>query len=66
MSWDSIAEKSRKLSCFEFAQFRMRLSGRAASDREHAFHAGIEQAFAQHALPDHSGGAEQDDFHVIP
>jgi hypothetical protein len=42
------------------------LSGRAASDREHAFHARVEQAFAQHALAYHSGGAEQDDFHVTP
>jgi len=47
----------------DFAQLGVQLSARAAPDREHAFHAGIAQAFAQAALPDHSGGAEQDDFH---
>ena len=63
-SWDSIAEKSRKLSCTISRSLAL-LPGRAAPDREHAFYAGIEQAFAQHALPDHAGGAEQDDFHPL-
>ena len=47
----------------DFAQLGILLAGRAAPDRKHALDAGIEQAFAQHALPDHSGCAEQDDFH---
>ena len=38
--------------------------GRAAPDREHALDAGIDKAFAQDALPDHAGGAEQDHLHV--
>ena len=54
-----------KLPCDDFAQLGVLLSGRAAPDREHALDAGIEQAFAQHALPDHAGGAEQDDFHDL-
>ncbi len=49
----------------DFAQFCILLSGRTAPDRQHALDAGIEQAFAQHTLPDHAGGAEQDDFHPI-
>jgi hypothetical protein len=43
----------------------MSLPSRAAPDRKHAFNLGVEQAFAQHTLPDHSGSAEQDDFHAI-
>ena len=50
----------------DFAQLRMPLPGRAAPDHEHAFDTGVEQALAQHALPDHARGAEQDDFHRRP
>ena len=49
----------------DFAQLGVSLAGWAAPDREHAFNTGIEQALAQHALPDHSGCAEQDDFHPL-
>ena len=38
--------------------------GRAAPDRQYFRDARIDEAFAQHALPDHAGGAEQNDFHV--
>ena len=38
--------------------------GRAAPDRQYLRDTGIDQAFAQDALPDHAGGAEQDGFHV--
>ena len=47
----------------QFAQLGVSLSGRAASDREHAFDISIEQAFAQYALPDHSGSAEKEYIH---
>src|SRR5580692_4552427 len=47
----------------DFAQLRLARAERAAPDREHGFDSGIEQAFAQHPLPDHSGSAEQDDLH---
>ncbi len=49
----------------DLAQLGILLAGRTASDRKHAVDSGIEQAFAQDALPDHSGGAEQDDFHAL-
>src|ERR1700743_3159819 len=49
----------------DFLQPGMSLSGRAAPDREHAFDAGIDQAFAQDALAYHSGGAEDDDLHDL-
>ena len=38
--------------------------GRAAPDRQYFRDTGIDQAFAQNALPDHAGSAEQDDLHV--
>jgi hypothetical protein len=49
----------------DFVQLGIALSRRAAPDREHSFDRGIEQAFTQDALPDHSGSAEQDDFHPL-
>ena len=48
----------------DFVQLDVSAPGRATPDRKHALNPGIEQAFAQYALPDHSGGAEQDDFHA--
>jgi hypothetical protein len=45
------------------AQLRVLLAGRSAPDREHALHMRIEQALAQHALPDHPGGSEEKYFH---
>ena len=39
--------------------------GRAAPDRQYFRDTGIDEAFAQDALPDHAGGAEQDDFHDL-
>ena len=47
----------------DLAKLGVALSGGAAPDCEHTIHARVEQAFAQHALPDHAGGAEQDDLH---
>ena len=38
-------------------------AGRAAADHEDAVDAGVDQAFAQDALPDHAGRAEDDDLH---
>jgi hypothetical protein len=55
----------QKIVVQDFAQFWVCLSGRAAPDHQHAGHVGIEQTFAQDALPDHSGSAEQNDFHPI-
>jgi hypothetical protein len=55
----------REIAVHDFTQFCMRLPGRAAPDREHALDIRVEQAFAQHALPDHAGGAEQDDLHDL-
>src|SRR5665647_1334402 len=52
----------QKVLVQQLAQLRIVLFGGAAPDREHAGDRGIAQAFAQHALPDHAGGAEQDDF----
>src|ERR1700712_3699408 len=52
-----------EITVHDLAQLGVMLPGRAAPDREYAFDSGIDQAFAQHALPDHAGGAEQDDFH---
>ena len=49
----------------DLPQFRMLLSSRAASDHQHALDISINKAFAQHALPDHAGSAEQDDFHPL-
>ncbi len=55
----------QKIIVHDFAQLGVPLPGRAAPDREHAFHVSVEQAFAQDALPDHARCAEQDDFHPI-
>ena len=46
----------------QFLQPGVALAGRAAADGENVFDIGIEQALAQHTLPDHSGRAEQHDF----
>ena len=48
-----------------FPQLGVLQSGRAAPDHQHAFNGGIDQAFAQHALANHAGGAEQDHFHDL-
>jgi len=56
-------EKSEEIIVHKFAQLGVSLSTRAAPDREHALDAGVEQAFAQNALPDHAGCAEQNDLH---
>src|SRR5216684_17516 len=57
--------KIQKIIVHDFAQLGVLYAGRAAPDREHGFDLGIDQAFAQTPLPDHPGGAEQDDFNRI-
>src|ERR1700681_2390952 len=57
--------KTQKVIVHDFAQLGILYAGRAAPDREHGFDISVEQTLAQHALPDHPGGAEQDDFHRI-
>jgi hypothetical protein len=55
-----------KIVVQDFAKLRVPLQAWAAPDHEHGLDARIEQAFAQHALPDHSGCAEQDYLHSTP
>src|SRR5258708_16301077 len=43
----------------------MLLPDRVAPDGQHALHARVEQAFAQHALPDHARCSKQDDVHLV-
>jgi hypothetical protein len=45
-------------------QLLVLLSGRAAPNREDAFHTGIEQTFAQDTLSDHTRRAKENYFHV--
>ena len=47
----------------DFTQPGVLHPARAAPDRQHLGDPGVDKAFAQHALPDHAGGAEQDHFH---
>ncbi len=49
----------------KFAEFRVLLSGSAPHDDHDVFHIGVQQAFAQNALADHAGGAEQKNPHVF-
>ena len=49
----------------DFLELGVLLAARPARHRKHALDTGIDQAFAQHALPDHSGGAEDDDLHDL-
>jgi hypothetical protein len=49
----------------QFAELGMLLPGDAASDGDYAFDIGIEQTFAQDALPDHARGAEQKNLHLF-
>jgi hypothetical protein len=49
----------------QFAKFLVLLSSRAAPNGEDGLYVGIEQAFTQDALADHSGCAEEDDVHVF-
>ena len=52
----------REIVVQDFTQLGVLHPGRAAPDRQYFRDAGIDEAFAQDALPDHAGGAEQDDF----
>src|SRR5215216_3770308 len=54
----------REIIVQDFGQLGVLHPGRAAPDRQYFRNAGIDQAFAQDALPDHAGGAEQDRLHV--
>ena len=51
--------------CAISRSFGMLLSSAAAADGEDFFDSGIEQAFAEYALADHSGGSEEDDVHLV-
>ena len=48
----------------DLAQLGVGRSDAAAADHEDDLHIVGEQALAQHALTDHAGRAEQDDFHA--
>ena len=50
----------------DLAQLLVALARGPAADGEDLLHSGIEQAFAQRALPDHAGGPEKDDLHGTP
>ncbi len=50
--------KIREILVQDFKQLGIMLAGRTASNHQHALDTGVEQAFAQHALADHAGGAE--------
>ena len=47
----------------DFLQLGMLRAGGATADREDASNLGIEKAFAQRALADHTGGAEDRNVH---
>src|SRR4029078_4103292 len=53
----------REIVVQDFMKLRVLHAGRAAPDRQYFRDARIDEALAQHALPDHAGGAKQDDFH---
>src|ERR1700681_2964283 len=55
----------REIVVQDFMQLGVLHPGRAAPDHQHALDAGVDKAFAQHALPDHAGGAEQNDLHDL-
>jgi hypothetical protein len=48
----------------DLAELGMLLSGRATANRKDFFDARIEQAFAEDALADHSGGSEENYVHL--
>jgi hypothetical protein len=52
----------------EFAELRVLLMDRAAADGEDLGDAGIEEAFAKDALPDHACSSGEDDSHrgILP
>ena len=49
----------------KFAELGVLLAGGAASDGDHAFDIGIEQALAQNALTDHPGCAKEKKLHLF-
>jgi len=53
----------QKVLVYDFAQLRILLPRRTAADAQHLRHLGIAQAFAQNALSDHAGCAEDNDSH---
>ncbi|MGY4483287.1 hypothetical protein ACVWWR_002478 [Bradyrhizobium sp. LM3.2] len=53
----------REIAVCDLGELGIVHAGRATADRNHAVDAGIDQAFAQNALPDHAGRAEDDDLH---
>lgn len=59
LEWDEVEQ----IRLQALPQLRMLLPKRAAPNAEDALRAGVEQAFAQHVLPDHAGRSEQDDVH---
>jgi hypothetical protein len=57
------AGEIEKILMHDLAQFGVLLPGGAAHDGQHKFDVAIEQALAQHSLPDHAGCAEENHFH---
>ena len=49
----------------QFAKLLVLLPGGASSNREDGMHIRIEQAFAQDALADHAGCAEENGVHMF-
>src|SRR5437879_3638532 len=64
-SWDSIFEKSVKLSCRTSRSLACCTPGLAASDRQYLRDTGIDETFAQDALPDHACGAKKNYLHDL-
>ena len=49
----------------EFAEFGLLLVGWGANDGEDLVHVGVEEAFAQDALANHSRRSKENYFHVV-
>jgi hypothetical protein len=48
----------------QLAQLVVALAARATQDGEHVGDVGIEERFAERALADHAGGAEEEEVHA--
>ena len=55
--------KRGEIGTNELGEFRMISTCRASANGNHSSHPAIAQAFAQHALTDHSGRTKQDHVH---
>src|SRR5262249_36508848 len=59
------AGEVRHVGQHQLAELGTHAAGGGASHGEHAPDTGVEQAFPQHALPDHASGAEEENVHVL-